>query len=55
MAAHCTQTSCCQYYLEMQKLREANKLGIFTPDQINKQVDISWETIAGSHVIVNRE
>ena len=52
----CTSSSCCSKLTVSRKVREMNKKGIYTPDQINQACDTQWLIInPEENTIVNME
>ena len=47
MGAACAQTSCGKAIMEWKALKELNKKGIYPPNQIEKEVESSWNKSVG--------
>ena len=47
--------NCKEMYSDFVHLKELNQKGIYTPDQIRKEVDIIWEQVVQGNVVANKE
>ena len=47
--------NCKQMYGDYMHLKELNKQGVYTPEQIRKEVDILWDTSVDGNLTANKE
>ena len=55
MGAMCANTACGKKLVEWKALREMNKKGIFTPEQVNDEVEKNWNSEVGDGTFANKE
>ena len=51
----CSQTSCGKAAIEYGLLREMNKRGVYTPEQINSAVEKYWKSYSNGDTFIDKD